>query len=373
MPRLTSTEARPKSETVEFVFSVPLDLMNAMYFTHLVAVSEGVEGWPVRVREEMASDLLAELDSLYSFPKGQPGIMGQLGDVLFAHPEAWDSVDSLLDFVRNLPLGLGESETEAGIQGLAFYICCSMHADCRVDPGSDPREQIRREVEKEGGDAKMALALFDEPAALRDRMVRLIERFYREHYQAELSNRRQVLERSVAAHRGSTKQQAIEDLRALSGRPTVCLEDVCPGPYDSLVFAPSLDMGPYMSCADLSGPRMVHGLFYPCEARFMGNGEAEAEETTRMARIYKALSDEQRLRILHMLRDNEMYAQEIVDRIGLHQSVVSRHLSFLRAVGLVQIRKHNTMKYYSLNPDITRQLEKTIGLFVGSERKGGLK
>jgi ArsR family transcriptional regulator len=124
-----------------------------------------------------------------------------------------------------------------------------------------------------------------------------------------------------------------------------------------------------MSCADLSGPRLVHGLFYPCETKFMGNAEADAEETTRMARIYKALSDEQRLRILGMLRAREMYSQEIVDRIGLHQSVVSRHLSFLRAVGLVQIRKHNNMKYFSLNPEITSQLGKTIDLFAGANTR----
>jgi DNA-binding transcriptional ArsR family regulator len=367
MPRLTPTETPAQVPAVDFVFSPSLDLLNAMYFTHLVVDSEGVEGWPVEVREQLAPDLRDELDFLYTFPNGQPGIMGQLGDVLFAHPETWSSVDSLIDHVRNLPLSLGQSETEAGIQGLAFYICCSRHADSRTQPGPDPRAQVRQEIESDGGDAEAVLALYDRPEDLRERMVRLIERFFEEHYKAELPNRRPCLERSVAAHKGSTRDEAVEAIRKTSGRPRICLEDeVCPGPYDVLVFAPSLDMGPYMSCADLDGPRSVHGLFYPCETEFIGKSETDADETTRMARIYKALSDEQRLRILHMLRDREMYAQEIVDRIDLHQSVVSRHLSFLRAVGLVQIRKQNNMKFYSLNPQITGQLSKTLDLFAGA-------
>ena len=82
-----------------------------------------------------------------------------------------------------------------------------------------------------------------------------------------------------------------------------------------------------------------------------------------MARLYKALGDEQRLRILRMLRDREMYAQEIVERTGLHQSVVSRHLQFMRAVGLLQSRKQNNMKFFSLNPTARDMLSGTLALF----------
>lgn len=81
----------------------------------------------------------------------------------------------------------------------------------------------------------------------------------------------------------------------------------------------------------------------------------------------------QRLRILHMLQGREMYAREIVDRMSLHQSVVSRHLSFLRAVGLVTIRKHNNMKFFSLNPEITEQLSKTLDLFAGAVNREAVR
>src|SRR5512145_1831504 len=146
MPRLTTAESTVDKPTVQFVFEPMLDMMNAMYFTHLVVDSEGVEGWPVEVRRQMSPDLLAELDFLYSYPKGQPGIMGQLGDVLYAHPEAWMSVADLLAFVRSLPSGIGSSEADPGIQGLAFYVGCSyVGAIERREQGVDPREQLRRQ------------------------------------------------------------------------------------------------------------------------------------------------------------------------------------------------------------------------------------
>ena len=73
-----------------------------------------------------------------------------------------------------------------------------------------------------------------------------------------------------------------------------------------------------------------------------------------------------------------MYAQEIVERTRLHQSVVSRHLTFMKAVGLVSERRQNNMKFYTINPSIREELGKTLDLFVPREadrrrlsRKGG--
>ena len=376
MPRLTQT-ATPK-QTVEFVVSVPLDLMNALYFTHLAADAEGIEGWPKQVRTEMDPALLAETDFLYTFPKGQPGVMGTMGDRLFAHRETWQDVDSLVRFVRQLPLGIGEWPERPGIQGLAF---CSIHSlfdcgDLDISSLEDVRGALRDILQKEGLDAGAVLAVYDRPEELRERMARLIERFYEEHYRHDLPQRLPCMERSVAAHRGSSEPDVIQLARKLTGRQTSCLEDVCPGPYDELIFAPSLDMGPYTSCAEVG---KIHGLFYPCESEYAdGVPPEEAEQTRRMARVYKALSDEQRLRILHLLRDGEMYAQEIVERTGLNQSVISRHLTFMSAVGLVKSRRQNNMKFFSINPSVSEELRRALELFVpgsaeaaGTPRQGG--
>lgn len=371
MPRLTTVKMPNKliEPTVEFVVSVPLDLMNAMYFTHLVVDSEGVEGWPVEVRKQMAPDLLAELDTLFSLPIEQPGIAGTLGDHLWEHPETWRSVDDLLDYVRNLPLGVADTAGNIGVQGLFFNTFCDTQNVQFGDDGVPSRENLIARVKQAGGDVNTMAALWDNPAPLRERLATMIDRFYNEHYKATLPERIPCLERSVAAHRGTNIDNVGDVMRNVLNRDTFCVEDTCSGPYKRLLFAPSLDIGPYASCAIMGD---LHGMFYPCETRFRGASD-DAEETIRTARMHKALGDEQRLRMLEMLRGGEMYVQEIVDRTGLHQSVVSRHLMFLRAVGLLQVRKQNNMKFYSLAPDAGRHLQKTLDMFAPATPKGGLR
>ena len=371
MPRLTPVKMPNKLDepAVEFVVSVPLDLMNTMYFTHLVVDSEGVEGWPVEVRKQMAPDLLAELDLLFSAPIEQPGIAGTLGDHLWEHPEVWGSVDDLLAYVRKMPPGVCDEQGNIGVQGLFFNTFCDTANQKFGDLGAPSRENLIARLEASDIDPEQALALWDNPEALRERLASMIERFYNEHYKATLPDRLPCLERSVAAHRGTTVDNVFEVMRDVLKRDTICIEDTCAAPYKRLLFAPSLDMGPYASCAIMPE---LHGMFYPCETRFRGASD-DAEETIRMARIHKALGDEQRLRMLEMLRGGEMYVQEIVDRTGLHQSVVSRHLMFLKAVGLLQVRKQNNMKFYSLAPDAGHYLQKTLDMFALAAPKGGLR
>lgn len=364
MPRL-SPAIEPATK-VEFVVSEPLDLMNAMYFTHLVEASEGVEGWPEKARQAMAPELLAELDFLYSFPKGQPGIMGQFGDHLWAHPETWDSVESLLAYLRSMPAGIGEPAANPGIQGLVCYIVCGHLVpdalEIPIDPATFSRDTLETQLRAAGMDVDGTLAVFDEPEALRARMIGLIERFYEEHFKAEWSRRRHVLERAVGEHEKYDASDPAALARQLSGRTNTCIGTVCEGPFEKLYFAPSLDMGPYVSCLSIGG---VHGLFYPYTPQ-PDNQPANAD-TVRMARIYKALGDEQRLAILQMLRGREMFVQEIVEQTGLHQSVVSRHLSFMNAVGLLSKRREGSMKYVSINPDMAETLAQTIDIFRPTE------
>lgn len=362
MPRL-SPVAEPATK-VEFVLSETLDMMNALYFTHLAGNAEGVDGWPAQLRHEMRKELLDELDALYTFPKGQPGIMGQFGDHLWAHPETWESVDAVLDYVRSLPAGLGEPTANPGIQGLVFYVVCGPLVPTELettDPGPSPRETLTAQLSALGVDVEETLAVYDDPEGLRSRMIALIERFYEEHYKAEAARRMPVLERAIQMHQRYDTSDPVALARQLSGRSNTCIGNMCAGPFDKLYFAPSLDMGPYVSCLYIGS---IHGLFYPYTP--VAEDAASDADTVRLARIYKALADEQRLSILQMLRGREMFVQEIVDQTGLHQSVVSRHLSFMHAVGLLSKRREGSMKYLAINPEMAETLAQTIDIFRAS-------
>jgi DNA-binding transcriptional ArsR family regulator len=62
--------------------------------------------------------------------------------------------------------------------------------------------------------------------------------------------------------------------------------------------------------------------------------------------IFRALSDEVRLRILAAVMGAELSVAELVEVLDLPQSTVSRHLKPLREAGLVETRREGTSVYY---------------------------
>ena len=66
-------------------------------------------------------------------------------------------------------------------------------------------------------------------------------------------------------------------------------------------------------------------------------------------KLFKALADETRLRILHLLCRRELCVCQIVEVLGIGQSKASRHLAHLRHAGLVTDRREGLWMYYSLS------------------------
>lgn len=76
-----------------------------------------------------------------------------------------------------------------------------------------------------------------------------------------------------------------------------------------------------------------------------GDQLVAATETLRF------LSDRNRLRILSQLARAESCVCDLIDDLGLPQSLVSYHLGKLRRAGLVHARRDAQWVYYSLDPD----------------------
>lgn len=65
--------------------------------------------------------------------------------------------------------------------------------------------------------------------------------------------------------------------------------------------------------------------------------------------ILKALADETRMRMLHLLRFDQMCVCEIEDVLDINQSNASRHLSKLKSAKIIVAHKQSQWVYYSLN------------------------
>jgi arsenate reductase len=67
------------------------------------------------------------------------------------------------------------------------------------------------------------------------------------------------------------------------------------------------------------------------------------------AAIFKAMSEEVRLRIMILLTHGERRVQDLVGVTGLPQSTISRHLAYLKNNRLLVIREEGTQSFYGIN------------------------
>lgn len=67
------------------------------------------------------------------------------------------------------------------------------------------------------------------------------------------------------------------------------------------------------------------------------------------ARVFKALCDENRLRVLEVLRGGEQCACRLTEALGIPQSGLSYHMRILLESGIVQSRQEGKWTYYSIS------------------------
>lgn len=110
-------------------------------------------------------------------------------------------------------------------------------------------------------------------------------------------------------------------------------------------------------------------------------GRLQEAPASRYATIFKALSDETRLRIYLLLGQGEICVCHIQAALGTTQTKVSRHLGVLRNAGLVTSRREGLWIYYrrsepgspvlrSFIRDLARLLDRDPCLGAPSDGKG---
>ncbi len=77
----------------------------------------------------------------------------------------------------------------------------------------------------------------------------------------------------------------------------------------------------------------------------------DAENQARLqarARVLKAMAHPSRLYLVELLSNQEQCVAELTKAVGADISTVSKHLSLLKAVGIVEDRKQGTQVFYRL-------------------------
>jgi DNA-binding transcriptional ArsR family regulator len=339
--------------------SLPLDLVSILSLLYRAVPGSGFDPWLIGARKSLPADLRADLDLLHGFS----------GRLLY-YPE-----EPVMRFEPLRPdrLGAGFDDLQAFLAAVTpdDYLAMAAHALRRVhadldlpfvDPLGRDETAWRRALEPclTTADPDETLALLRDPAALKRRTVDLFIRLWRTLYQAEYGRRLPEIVEAVRLGRPFARGELAGAFCDLTGHRAPPELVAAAADLQSATFCPSPHLGEFVSYIHY-GPDLV--VFYDIASFFAREGVAlapadePAPATPRrlppgeFLEIARALSDPNRLRVLDLLAEGELYAQEIVGRLGIAQSAVSRHLAQLERAGLVEVHARRGSKYYAVNAD----------------------
>jgi ArsR family transcriptional regulator len=91
--------------------------------------------------------------------------------------------------------------------------------------------------------------------------------------------------------------------------------------------------------------------------------ELKIEKLETLITKLKALANPTRLQIIELLKTKgEMSVEEIVDNLGLEQSLVSHQLHNLNRCGILIFHRQGRSTFYAVNREIITEIEKCIML-----------
>jgi ArsR family transcriptional regulator len=83
--------------------------------------------------------------------------------------------------------------------------------------------------------------------------------------------------------------------------------------------------------------------------------------TKDLVQLFKLLSDETRLRILHyLMQTEELHVRALCELLDQSQPAVSHHLALLRVAGLIESRRDGKHNFYRLLPERFHQFVEMV-------------
>ena len=86
-----------------------------------------------------------------------------------------------------------------------------------------------------------------------------------------------------------------------------------------------------------------------------------------MIDMFKALADNNRLKIIQLLSKESMCVCQIEEKLDIAQNLVSHHLSILKKAGIIDDCRCGKNNFYSLNKDLLKEVSKNLSKLAGEE------
>ena len=96
------------------------------------------------------------------------------------------------------------------------------------------------------------------------------------------------------------------------------------------------------------------------------------EKSFDMDRFFRAFADHTRLRLLNLMREDEVCVCFFTEILGTHQPKISRHLAYLRRAGIVSARREGQWMHYRItepdDADAARVLKDVIAWLANDKQ-----
>ncbi len=90
------------------------------------------------------------------------------------------------------------------------------------------------------------------------------------------------------------------------------------------------------------------------------------EAYSDLAKFLRIIGDDNRLKIMCLLRDTELYVDQLSYNLGLAQNLVSSHLKILLDFNLITVRQEGKKNYYSVDITIFNKYNSLLTSFLKS-------
>jgi DNA-binding transcriptional ArsR family regulator len=335
---------------LEVAVSVPLDLVSGLSLLFRAIPGSDLDLWLIEARQRLPPALRDDLDLLHGF-SGRRLYYPEEPVMRFQplRPDRVDaSFDDLLAFLESTP---AEDYVEMVAHALE-----RVHADLelRWSPPTDEVEwRAALAPARTTARSDDVMALIADPGELKRRTINL----YRGVWDLVLRDARREdlpMLREAGRRAGTFIDRGFaEAYAALTGQRVPEVLERPSADFTRVVFSPSAHLGEFVSFIAYEPDLVV----YFDAPRFLGRcQERDAAPVSTGSRadlleVARALADPTRLSMIDLLLEGELYAQEIVGRLGVAQSAISRHLSLLERAGLVTVESRRGSKYYAVNPE----------------------
>src|SRR5699024_7189743 len=122
-----------------------------------------------------------------------------------------------------------------------------------------------------------------------------------------------------------------------------------------MTFIPVLNLGRLLTFENIN--QHMYVMFEPSTHTSKKEVNVSEQHYANIFAAFEGMGDRTRLQILGLLAENKaMFAQQIVNKLEMKQSTISRHLNQLHKSGLVSVRKEGNTKYFSIDKDVMREV-----------------